>query len=71
MPTMTWTPNAGTVSHLPPLSRAAVFLANLVVVWEVRRRSRKQLLALDARLLRDVGLDQMTAGHEAVQPFWR
>ena len=61
----------GTLTHLPPLSRVAVRLANLVVAWEVRQRSRKRLVQLDARLLRDIGLDQMTAGSEAMKPFWR
>ncbi|MFT4151418.1 MAG: DUF1127 domain-containing protein [Paracoccaceae bacterium] len=62
---------AGNLTHLPPLSRAAVRLADLVVAWEVRQRSRKQLLRLDPRLLRDVGLDEMSAGRESLKPFWR
>lgn len=70
MPT-TWTLNTGTISHLPPLSRAAVRLTNLVVAWEVRQRSRKHLTRLDDRLLRDIGLDNMSAGVEALKPFWR
>ncbi len=62
---------AGTLAHLPPLSRLAVRLADLVVTWEGRQRSRKQLLRLDARLLRDVGLDGSVARNESAKPFWR
>lgn len=39
--------------------------------WSGLRRSRSALGQLDARLLRDIGLDPSSAGTEASRPFWR
>ncbi|MBV6285602.1 DUF1127 domain-containing protein [Pseudomonas aegrilactucae] len=36
-----------------------------------RRRSRQQLLALDADQLRDIGLTREQAIEEGGRPFWR
>jgi uncharacterized protein YjiS (DUF1127 family) len=43
----------------------------LVRLWLRRARTRRALAELDERLLRDVGLDPMTAREEARLPFWR
>lgn len=43
----------------------------LVRLWLRRARTRRALAELDERLLRDVGLDPMTARAEARLPFWR
>ncbi len=56
---------------LPPLSRIVLAAATLVVTWETRQRTRKGLKYLDAHLLRDIGLDPMTAHEHATRPFWR
>ena len=56
---------------LPPLSRLVLAAAHTVVLWEARVRSRKGLDHLDAHLLRDIGLDAMTAREQATRPFWR
>ena len=56
---------------LPPLTRALVGLAQIVLIWETRRTGRHALKALDAYLLRDIGLDIATAQAEAVKPFWQ
>lgn len=45
--------------------------ARMFVQWSARRRSRIAMARLDDRLLRDVGLDALTAEAEAAQPFWR
>mgnify|MGYP005751712985 CR=1 FL=1 len=37
----------------------------------LRRRGRRELLELDARLLRDVGISREQALREADKPFWR
>lgn len=55
---------------LPPLSRLVMRLALTIVTWEDRHRTRKGLRRLDAHLLRDIGLDPITAGTEAAKPFW-
>jgi uncharacterized protein YjiS (DUF1127 family) len=36
-----------------------------------RHRERRQLLALDARLLRDIGLSRSDAEREWRKPFWQ
>lgn len=56
---------------LPPLSRMVLRAAMLVMTWEARHRTRRQLTKLDHHLLRDIGLDPMTAQREATRPFWR
>jgi uncharacterized protein YjiS (DUF1127 family) len=39
--------------------------------WRRRRAERRELASLDARMLRDVGLDPGTVYYEASQSFWR
>lgn len=56
------------LSHpLPPLSRVLM----VVVQWDVRRRTRKDLRGLPDYMLRDIGLDPLSADQEAAKPFWR
>jgi len=55
---------------LPPLSRIISAAASSVGAWDARIRSRKGLGRLDAHLLRDIGLDAMTAQEHATLPFW-
>lgn len=53
---------------------ASVFatrLGALLGTWSARTRQRRELAALDDRLLRDVGLSRETALREAEKPFWR
>lgn len=38
--------------------------------WDQRARSRRQLAQMDERLLRDIGLTQRQARHEAAKAFW-
>jgi uncharacterized protein YjiS (DUF1127 family) len=61
----------GSQSALPPLSAALVALAKVVLVWETRRQTRRNLRVLDDHLLRDVGLQRETAMAECDKPFWR
>jgi uncharacterized protein YjiS (DUF1127 family) len=60
-----------TTHPLPPLSRSLLRLTLIVVTWEMRRRTRRDLGNLTAHMLRDVGLDPMIAATEAAKPFWR
>ena len=52
---------------LPPLSRVLM----VVVQWDLRRRTRKDLRGMSDHMLRDIGLDPIAAAHEAAKPFWR
>lgn len=56
---------------LPPLSRVVLRAAVLVMTWETRAKTRKQLRKLDRHILKDIGIDPMTAQAEAERPFWR
>jgi len=51
---------------LPP-SRAILHTLQL---WLARTEERRQLLDLDARMLRDIGMTRGQAELEAAKPFW-
>ena len=55
---------------LPLLARLAMQFAVIVTTWDMKRRTRKQLLQLDDHLLRDVGIERDVAYTEARRPFW-
>ncbi len=57
-------------STLSPLAVVALRVAVALTVWSERRRTRLQLKHLDAHLLRDIGLDRLTAQREANRKFW-
>jgi uncharacterized protein YjiS (DUF1127 family) len=42
-----------------------------VLTWRERARTRRQLLTLDDRLLKDIGVTRTQAFGEAEKPFWR
>lgn len=42
-----------------------------LALWSFRARTRRDLMKLDDRLLRDAGLDPIDARKEANKPFWR
>ncbi len=49
-------------------------LANMVhtfAVWKKRAQERRQLAALDERMLRDIGLTRADAFQECRKPFWQ
>lgn len=46
-------------------------LAAVLKVWHVRAQARRQLLALDDRMLRDIGIDRATAQDVGQRPFWK
>lgn len=56
-----------------PSSAAALAAAAAGVVWTwlARARQRRTLRDLDARLMRDIGLDAEQVRHETIKPFWR
>ena len=40
-------------------------------IWAARTRQRQALARLDPRLLRDIGVDPVSARREASKPCWR
>lgn len=42
-----------------------------LLVWHERTQQRRALSQLDERLLRDIGISDGEARHEASKPFWR
>src|SRR5690349_21292927 len=71
-------PAASVPSHMVVTPRAGAGwsqILDLIVatlrVWRRRRAERRELACLDARMLRDVGLDPGTIDYEASQWFWR
>jgi uncharacterized protein YjiS (DUF1127 family) len=49
-------------------------VVRLLVSWfnmRAKQRSRRQLGELDARLLRDIGIDRMAANDEARRSLWQ
>jgi uncharacterized protein YjiS (DUF1127 family) len=51
--------------------RALAGVAALARGWRARARSRRALLALDERALRDIGVSRAAAQREGELPFWR
>lgn len=63
---------AGVASHPARPSRSIlVSFFDLVWRWRERARQRRALLALDDRLLSDIGISRAEAEGEACKPFWR
>ena len=50
-----------------PLAR----LYAAMVAWQQRYELRQHLLAMDDRLLEDIGFSREEARREAAKPFWR
>jgi uncharacterized protein YjiS (DUF1127 family) len=48
-----------------------VALPDALYDWQQRARTRRQLMALDDRLLRDMGISRYDALREGGKPFWR
>jgi uncharacterized protein YjiS (DUF1127 family) len=46
-------------------------LTDTLKIWKSRIASRRELMELDAHMLRDIGLSDLEAHTEASKPFWR
>jgi uncharacterized protein YjiS (DUF1127 family) len=55
------------ISVLPALRRFSAMIRE----WRIHARSRRELLALDDRMLKDIGITRIDAQREAAKPFWR
>ena len=58
----------------PCAPRAQSFLIRVLddlAAWQERAQQRRRLLAMDDRMLHDIGVDSAAAMNEGVKPFWR
>lgn len=55
----------------PAKAPVLVGLADKLLSWVERVRSRRTLGLMDDRMLRDIGIDRGTAHQEVQKPFWR
>lgn len=57
----------------PALSAAGILerAADTLIAWLQRDRDRRALMALDDRLLKDIGVSRRDVDAEIAKPFWR
>jgi uncharacterized protein YjiS (DUF1127 family) len=55
----------------PARPSVLIILADLLMTWIERGRSRHALALLDDRMLQDIGVDRAKAHVEIQKPFWR
>ena len=60
----------GVADRLPTASRQGPSLRKRIAAWYRVSKDRRRLLALDDRLLADMGLTREQAAWEASRPFW-
>jgi uncharacterized protein YjiS (DUF1127 family) len=53
------------------LNRTVGHAVDSILTWHERAKTRRQLLMLDDRLLRDIGITRLDARGEADKPFWQ
>ena len=58
-------------SSRAPLAGTFTAFANVIGTWRERARERRELSLLDARSLRDLGLNPGNVQFEVNKPFWR
>jgi uncharacterized protein YjiS (DUF1127 family) len=61
---------AGRVAAAPPESRSALRVLATAFEWYERARQRRELYALDERMLKDIGLTRVDVEREASKHFW-
>jgi uncharacterized protein YjiS (DUF1127 family) len=54
-----------------PIASTLLSAVESLLAWRDRARSRRALLAMDDRLLNDIGIDRATAQVEGERPFWK
>lgn len=57
--------------RLPLTARWSIAFAVTMTKWDTNRRTRKHLQRLPGYMLKDIGLDPVTAHAEASKPFWQ
>lgn len=54
-----------------PRRGAVSVVARLFQTWRTRVKARRALARLDDHMLRDIGLDRLTANREVSRRFWQ
>lgn len=57
--------------NLPAWRMLATSLRETIAIWRRRAEARRMLAQIDARSLREAGIDPGAADFEAAQAFWR
>ena len=60
-----------TKTHGPGASTLGRSLIGRIATWRARSIGRRELIAMDERMLRDIGVSPSVAYAEATKPFWR
>ena len=55
----------------PRLQRFLIRVLDDLAAWQERAHQRRRLLAMDDRMLHDIGVDSAAAMTEGGKPFWR
>ncbi len=58
-------------STLPPLDHRIAYAREILHYWMERARTRRQLRALDDRILEDIGMTRQQAAAESAKYFWQ
>jgi uncharacterized protein YjiS (DUF1127 family) len=58
-------------SSKAPLAGTFTAFNQIFATWRRRNRERRELLGLDHRTIRDLGLTPQAVQFEANKPFWR
>ena len=64
-------PASGNGSWSATAIRWSVAAAGKLVQWQDRIVQRRRLSELDDRMLADIGVTRIDAGHESSKPFWQ
>lgn len=60
-----------TKTHGPGATTLGRSLIGRIATWRARSIGRRELIAMDERMLKDIGVSPSVAYAEAMKPFWR
>jgi uncharacterized protein YjiS (DUF1127 family) len=58
-------------THGPGATTLSRSLIGRIAIWRARSTGRREVLAMDERMLKDIGVSPSVAYAEAMKPFWR
>ncbi len=63
--------NSGWSRFVHTLDNGLETVIDHLVTWQRRHKDRMHLMALDDRLLHDIGISAADVEHEVSKPFWK